>query len=143
MIYLVVKSLHIISIIAWMAGLLYLPRLMVYHAGENTPADVSNQFKVMERRLLKYIMTPAMIASWIFGLFLAIYMSYVVTWPTWFIIKVILVLSMTVVHFMLAYHVSEFARDSNHRPQVYFRFLNEIPTVLMIGIVFAVVLKDI
>lgn len=84
-----------------------------------------------------------MIASWIFGLFLAFYMSYVVTWPTWFIIKVVLVLSMTVVHFMLAYHVSEFAHDSNQRPQVYFRVLNEIPTVLMIGIVFAVVLKDI
>lgn len=141
--YLIAKSLHIIAIISWMAGLLYLPRLMVYHSGNDVTREMSATFKIMERRLLRYIMTPSMIAAWIFGIYLAVYMGYIRDWPIWFVLKVVLVLAMTVVHFVLGHHVQAFASDTNTRPQVYFRVLNEIPTVLMIGIVFAVVLKDI
>jgi protoporphyrinogen IX oxidase len=140
--YLIVKSLHIIAIISWMAGLLYLPRLMVYHSVSGIGPDTSATFKVMERRLLRYIMTPSMVASWAFGLYLAWIMDYLATWPVWFIVKAVLVLAMTAVHLVLRYHVGQFALDTNHRPQVYFRVLNEVPTLLMVVIVFAVVLKD-
>jgi putative membrane protein len=140
--YLIVKSLHIIAIISWMAGLLYLPRLMVYHSVQGISADTSATFKVMERRLLRYIMTPSMVASWVFGLYLAWIMGYLTTWPVWFVVKAGLVLAMTAVHLVLRHHVEQFALDANHRPQVYFRVLNEVPTLLMVVIVFAVVLKD-
>lgn len=140
--YLVVKSLHIIAVISWMAGLLYLPRLMVYHSADTVAPETSATFKVMERRLLRYIMTPSMVASWGFGLYLAATMGYLVTWPIWFIVKAVLVVAMTIVHVLLRRHVNEFARDSNRRRQVYFRVLNEVPTLLMVVIVFAVVLKD-
>jgi putative membrane protein len=140
--YLVVKSLHIIAVISWMAGLLYLPRLMVYHSGVGISDSTSSTFKIMEYRLLRYIMTPAMVASWIFGLYLSISMGYLSSWPIWYIVKFVLVIVMTVVHFVLRHHVLQFERDANQRPQVYFRVLNEVPTLLMVVIVFAVVLKD-
>ncbi|RPJ08416.1 MAG: protoporphyrinogen oxidase HemJ [Deltaproteobacteria bacterium] len=141
--YLIVKSLHIISVISWMAGLLYLPRLFVYHSSEQFSPATSSTFKVMERRLLRYIMTPAMIASWIFGLYIAFIMGYFSTWPFWFALKMFLVLAMTAVHVVLRHHVLEFEKDANRRPQVYFRVLNEVPTLLMVVIVFAVVMKDV
>lgn len=137
--YLIFKSLHIVSIIAWMAGMLYLPRLFVYHAGAEKGSESSEMLKVMERRLLRYIINPAMVASYLFGLLLADELD---AWTQgWFHAKLTLVLVLTGVHHMLARHFKAFRDDRNTRPQKYFRILNEVPTVLMIGIVFLVVLK--
>lgn len=140
--YLIIKSLHIIAVISWMAGLLYLPRLMVYHSDARIDPETSATFKLMERRLLRYIMTPAMVSSWLFGLYISVIMDYLILWPLWFSVKIILVVIMTVVHFVLRHHVELFAADANQQPQVYFRVLNEVPTLLMVLIVFAVVLKE-
>ena len=140
--YLVAKSLHIIAVISWMAGLLYLPRIMVYHSDNCIDEKTSLTFKLMERRLLNYIMTPSMIASWAFGIYMAFILGFIYVWPLWFTIKVFLVVGMTIVHMTLRYHVVKFAADANRRPQVYFRVLNEVPTLLMVVIVFTVVLKE-
>lgn len=137
--YLILKSLHIVSIIAWMAGMLYLPRLFVYHAGAEKGSESSEMLKVMERRLLRYIVNPAMVASYIFGLLLAAELD---AWMAgWFHAKLTLVLVLTGVHHMLARHFKAFRDDRNAKSQKYFRILNEVPTALMIGIVFLVVLK--
>ncbi len=139
MTYEIVKSLHIISIIAWMAGMLYLPRLMVYHADATVGTEMSETFKVMERRLLKAIINPAMAASWLFGLWLVQIADY---WSSgWMHAKFALILALTACHGLLARHVREFASDSNDRSTRYFRIINEVPTVLMIGIVFLVIFK--
>lgn len=135
-----IKALHVISLIAWMAGMLYLPRLFVYHAG--LPAGSAAQsatFKVMERRLLKAIMTPAMIATWAFGLSLA-WMSGFYAAP-WLQAKFVLVLAMSGIHGWLARMVKDFAADRNTRAPRFYRILNEVPTLLMIGIVILAIVK--
>lgn len=133
------KFLHIISVIAWMAGLFYLPRLFVYHTTADIGSDKSETFKVMERRLLKAIMSPAMMATWIFGLWLVYLLD--AYFEIWFLLKFSLVVLMTAFHVRLSHHVKEFAQDENKNSERYFRIINEIPTLLMIGIVFLVIFK--
>ena len=134
-----IKALHVLAIISWMAGLLYLPRLFVYHASTQVGSVQSETFKVMERRLLKAIMNPAMIVSWGAGLWLGWYASLFSA--GWFHGKLALVILMSAVHGMLARHVRNFAADRNVKAPVYFRVLNEIPTLLMVGIVILVIVK--
>jgi putative membrane protein len=140
-IYFWVKAFHIISIIAWMAGLLYLPRLFVYHAGVAANSDTSQTFKVMERRLLRAIMTPAMIATYVFGILLAMTPGVVDWHERWFIAKLCLVAALTVIHFMLANWRRDFAADRNRRSARFYRIVNEVPTLLMIFIVILVVVR--
>lgn len=139
MLYEILKALHIVSVIAWMAGLLYLPRLFVYHAEAGAGTPQSETFKVMERRLLRAIMNPAMIAVWVFGLLLAWQGNW---WMApWFHGKMLLVALLTVVHHVYARWRKDFEADRNTKPARTFRYWNEVPTLLMIGIVFLVVLK--
>jgi putative membrane protein len=142
MIYLIFKALHIIAVIAWMAGLFYLPRLYVYHAGAKRGSELSETFKVMERRLLKVIMTPAMAASWILGLWLAFGLG-AIDWGSdyWFHAKLLCVVLMSAFHMMLASWRKEFEADQNERPARFYRIANEIPTLLMIAIVLLVILR--
>jgi protoporphyrinogen IX oxidase len=134
-----VKVLHVLAVISWMAAMLYLPRLFVYHAGAAPGSEMSETFKIMERRLLKAIMTPAMAVSWLAGLWLAYEAAF---WKAgWFHGKLLLVLLLTAVHGMLARMVSVFAADRNAHNSRYFRILNEVPTVLMVGIVILVIVK--
>ena len=139
MLYASVKALHIISVIAWMAGMLYLPRLFVYHAEAPTGSPQSETFKVMERRLLKAIMTPAMIATWIFGLWLAVEGGWFRS--GWLHGKLALVIALSGLHGYLAATIRRFANDANTRNPRFYRVLNEVPTVIMIGIVILVVVK--
>ncbi|MFG1360771.1 protoporphyrinogen oxidase HemJ [Xanthobacter pseudotagetidis] len=134
-----IKALHVIAVISWMAGMLYLPRLMVYHCAAETGSAQSATFKVMERRLLKAIINPAMAVTWLAGLWLA----YEGGWymAPWFHAKFALVLAMSAMHGFLSRWVRDFAQDRNTRPQRFFRIANEVPTVLMIGIVILVVVK--
>jgi putative membrane protein len=134
-----VKALHIISVIAWMAGMLYLPRLFVYHAEVPTGSPQSETFKVMERRLLKAVMTPAMIATWIFGLWLAVEGGWFRS--GWLHGKLALVIALSGLHGYLAATIRRFANDANTRNPRFYRVLNEVPTVIMIGIVILVVVK--
>ena|SRR3989339_1626941 len=137
--YLWVKALHVISVIAWMAGLLYMPRLFVYHCHAQTGSTQSETFKVMERRLLRGIMNPAMIASWIFGLWLLISLN---TWSEgWVHAKLTFVVLLTVSHMFMARWRRDFELDQNQRPENFYRIANEVPTVLMIGIVIFVIVK--
>jgi len=134
-----VKALHVISVFAWMAALLYLPRLFVYHADAAAGSQQAETFKVMERRLLKAIATPAMLASWIFGLWAAALLDL---WADgWFIVKLALVIGLSAFHMMLAKHVRVFAADGNQKPARYFRIINEVPTIVMIGVVILVIVK--
>ncbi|MCG8545543.1 MAG: protoporphyrinogen oxidase HemJ [Alphaproteobacteria bacterium] len=134
-----IKALHLISVIAWMAGMLYLPRLYVYHCDAEPGSDKSETFKVMERRLLRAIMNPAMIATWVFGLIL-LYLSEIWTEP-WMIAKLVLVFAMTWMHHSLALWRKDFEADRNQRPARFYRIANEVPTVLMIGIVILVIVQ--
>ncbi len=139
--YLWIKALHVISVIAWMAALLYLPRLMVYHCEAQKGSELSETLKVMERRLLKAIMTPAMIASWVFGLWLVFgYVSFLGS-SGWLHAKLALVLAMSAFHGVAVRWVKDFAADRNTRSQRYYRIANEVPTVLMIAVVILVVVK--
>ncbi|GGH33646.1 membrane protein [Alsobacter metallidurans] len=134
-----IKALHVIAIIAWMAGMLYLPRLFVYHADAVKGSDKSETLKLMERRLLKAIINPAMIVAWIAGLWLVWQGGW---WKAgWFHGKFALVLLMSGVHGMLSRYVKNFAADRNEKPARFYRILNEVPTVLMIGIVILVIVK--
>lgn len=133
------KALHIIAVIAWMAGLLYLPRLMVYHVDAAKGSVQSETFKVMENRLLRVIMNPAMVVVWITGPLLAWQMG-VLTQP-WFILKMVLVLGLSWVHGQMGLWRKSFAEDANTKDAKYFRVMNEVPTLLMIGIVVLVVVK--
>ena len=136
-----IKSLHIISVIAWMAGMLYLPRLFVYHCDAPAGSDKSETFKIMERRLLRAIINPAMIASFLFGILLLLTPA-VVDWTAWWIYgKLALVLVMTAVHGLFARWRKDFEADANTRPAKVYRIANEAPTLLMIVIVFLVVVK--
>ena len=133
-------ALHVISIIAWMAAMLYLPRLFVYHTTVEVGSEASETFKVMERKLLRLIMTPAMIASWVFGLaILAAIPSYFSF--GWLHTKLLLVVLMTALHGMFAGWVRAFAQDRNRRREGFYRAINEVPTLLMIAIVIIVVVK--
>jgi protoporphyrinogen IX oxidase len=137
--YLWVKWLHVVAIIAWMAGMLYLPRLFVYHCDAEPGSKQSETFKVMERRLLKAITTPAMIVSVVTGLTLAHMAGW---WAAgWLHGKLLLVFGLLACHGWLARAVKTFAADANMRRARYYRILNEVPTVLMLGIVFFVILK--
>ena len=139
MIELWIKSIHVISVIAWMAGLLYLPRLFVYHAEADPGSDKSETFKVMERRLLKAIMNPAMIVAWLAGLYLAHAYGY---WAEpWFHAKILLVVLMTASHMMMGKWRKEFEVDKSTKSTKFFRVTNEIPTLFMIGIVILVIVK--
>jgi putative membrane protein len=133
------KALHVIALIAWMAGLLYLPRLFVYHCESPKGSIQSETFKIMERRLLKAIMNPAMIATWLLGLVLA----WQGGWFTagWLHAKLALVVGLSAVHGFLAKSVRIFAADRNERPARFYRILNEVPTLLMIGVVILVIVK--
>src|SRR5919107_251748 len=131
MTYLWLKAFHIIAVIAWMAGMLYLPRLFVYHSVAEMGSAQSETFKVMERRLLKAIINPAMVATWIFGLWMVVG-GWVDPMSGWLIAKVVLVIGLSAVHGVLAKHVRLFAEDRNTKPQKFFRIINEVPTVLMI-----------
>src|ERR671917_566282 len=133
MLYLWIKAFHVIAIIAWMAGMLYLPRLFVYHSETPKGSIQSETFKIMERRLLKAIINPAMIAAWVLGLVLVWQGGWIAS--GWLHAKVALVLGLSAVHGMLAKEVKVFAADRNTRPARYFRILNEVPTLLMVGIV--------
>ncbi len=137
--YSLAKSLHIISVIAWMAGLFYLPRLFVYHTSAEVGSDKSETFKIMERRLLKAIMAPSMIATWIFGLWLVYLLD--AYFDLWFMLKFSLVIAMTIYHMVLSRHVARFDQDQNKNSERYFRFINELPTILMVAIVVLVVFK--
>ena len=141
--YLLFKSLHLISVISWMAGLLYLPRIFVYHAQNNSEPIISEVFKVMEKKLFFYIMTPAMILSWIFGLLLIHEIGFDQLGQTWMILKLLFVVILTLYHFYLGRILSEFKMDLNKHSHKFYRFINEIPTILLILIIFVVVFKPI
>lgn len=133
------KVFHLISVISWMAGLLYLPRLMVYHSQAEIGGDKSETFKIMERRLLNGIMTPAMIASWIFGLWLAWYNNLWI--EGWFAVKITLVILLSMHHGFCVVWVKEFAADERKRTGRFFRIVNEVPTVIMILVVVLVIIQ--
>ena len=135
-----VKALHVISVIAWMAGMLYLPRLYVYHTGAERGSVQSETFKMMERRLLKGIINPAMILTWLFGLWMVF--GGLVDWSAgWPYVKAVAVIGLTVFHVFLSRWRREFENDANTRPTRFYRMVNEIPTVLMIVIVIAVIVR--
>ncbi|HVZ50450.1 MAG TPA: protoporphyrinogen oxidase HemJ, partial [Pseudolabrys sp.] len=137
--YLWLKALHIIAVISWMAGMLYLPRLFVYHAAAEPGSAQSETFKVMERRLYRFIMTPAMIVTWLAGLVLVLEGGWLAA--GWFHLKLVLVIAMTVLHGLLGHWGNDFAFDRNPRSQKFYRIANEIPTLLLIVIVVLVVVK--
>ena len=139
--YLLFKSLHLISVISWMAGLLYLPRIFVYHAQNKDDVQISDVFKVMERKLFFYIMTPAMILSWIFGLLLIHEIGFKQLSQTWMLLKLLFVVLLTVYHFYLGKTLNQFKLDQNKHSHKFFRVINEIPTILLILIVFVVIFK--
>ena len=138
--YLLFKSLHLIAVISWMAGLLYLPRIFVYHS-EATHDSQKNVFKTMERKLYNYIMMPAMILSWLFGLLLVHNLGFDIFSELWMKIKTISVIILTYYHFLLGKYLGEFALDGSTKTSKYFRIINEIPTIILIVVVFVVVFK--
>ncbi len=139
--YLLFKSLHLISVISWMAGLLYLPRIFVYHAENSDDKKTSDVFKIMEKKLYFYIMTPAMILSWLFGLFLIYSIGFQQLGQTWMILKIIFVIFLTLYHFYLGKTLNQFKFDQNTHSHKFYRLINEIPTILLILIVFVVIFK--
>ena len=138
--YLLFKSLHLIAVISWLAGLLYLPRIFVYHAEAKHDSQIE-VFKIMEKKLYNYIMMPAMILSWLFGILLIHSIGFSIFSELWMQIKIILVLTLTHYHFYLGKHLRLFASNNNNNSSKFFRIINEIPTVLLIVIVFIVVFK--
>ena len=142
--YLLFKSLHLIAVISWMAGLLYLPRIFIYHseAIQNIkPEDLMSTFKMMERRLFIYIMNPAMIVSWIFGILLIYTIGMDNFGSIWLQLKLALVIILTIYHFFLFQCLRKFAENTNTYSPKFYRIINEIPTVLLIGIILVVVFK--
>ena len=137
--YLWIKAFHIVAVIAWMAGMLYLPRLFVYHAGVAPGSEQSETFKTMEQRLLRFIMTPAMIVTWLLGIALVIEGQYLAA--TWFHLKIALALLMTVMHGLFSHWARDFVHDRNPHPAKFYRIANEIPTVILIAIVILATVK--
>ncbi len=138
--YLLFKSLHLISVISWMAGLLYLPRIFVYHS----EADHESQkkiFMVMERKLYNYIMMPAMLLSWLFGLLLIHSLGFSIFTELWMQIKMFAVILLTYYHFTLGKFLRDFASDINQKTPKFFRIYNEIPTIILIVVIFVVIFK--
>ena len=142
-IYLLFKSLHLISVISWMAGLLYLPRIFVYHSENSSEPIITEVFKVMEKKLFFYIMTPAMILSWLFGLLLIHEIGFEQLGQKWMILKLIFVTILTFYHFYLGRILGQFKLDLNKHSHKYYRLINEIPTLLLILIIFVVIFKPI
>ena len=142
--YLLFKSIHLIAVVSWMAGLLYLPRIFVYHSEasrDNKSQDLMSTFKVMERRLFIYIMNPAMIVSWIFGILL-IYTNSIESFGSlWLQLKLIFVIILTIYHFFLFQCLDKFAKNNNSFSPRFYRIINEIPTVLLIAIILTIVFK--
>ena len=141
--YLLFKSLHLIAVISWMAGLLYLPRIFVYHAENNSDSKVSEVFKVMERKLYFYIMSPAMALSWLFGLLLIHSIGFQQLGQIWMLLKFLFVIILTLYHFYLGKILSQFKIDRNNHSHKFYRYINEIPTILLILIIFVVIFKPI
>ena len=141
--YLLFKSLHLIAVISWMAGLLYLPRIFVYHSENNNNSQVTEIFKFMEKKLFFYIMTPAMTLSWIFGLILIHEIGFQQLGQKWMILKLIFVISLTFYHFYLGKILGQFKINMNNHSPKYYRYINEIPTLLLILIIFIVIFKPI
>jgi len=140
--YLLFKSLHLIAVISWMAGLLYLPRIFVYHS-EAEDKSQKTVFKVMERKLYNYIMMPAMMLSWLFGILLIHSLSFSVFLELWMQIKTISVVILTYYHFTLGKYLNDFAIDNNQKSPKFFRIYNEIPTIILIVVIFVVIFKPI
>ena len=138
--YLLLKSLHLIAVISWMAGLLYLPRIFVYHS-EATYDSQKDIFKIMERKLYNYIMMPAMLLSWLFGVLLIHSLGFDIFLELWMQIKVILVIILTYYHFLLGKYLNDFAINENSKSSKYYRAINEVPTIILIVVVFVVVFK--
>ena len=141
--YLLFKSLHLIAVISWMAGLLYLPRIFVYHSQNNAQPIISEVFKVMEKKLFYYIMTPAMILSWILGLILIHEIGFDKLGQKWMILKLLFVVLLTLYHLYLGKILGQFKLDSNKHSHKFYRYINEIPTLLLILIIFVVIFKPI
>ena len=141
--YLLFKSLHLIAVISWMAGLLYLPRIFVYHVENLNDQNSSSIFKTMERKLFFYIMMPAMILSWIFGLILILILGIDVFFTLWAKLKLLFVILLTIYHFYLSKLLKDFNLNRNTKSSKFFRILNEVPTILLILIVFIVIFKPI
>ena len=141
--YLLYKALHLVAVISWMAGLLYLPRIFVYHSEIKNNKEMIETFKTMERKLFNYIMTPAMILSWVFGLLLILTLGFATFAELWMQIKLFLVIVLTFYHFYLGKCVMLFSNNQNSNSSRYYRIINEVPTVLLILIVFFVVFKPI
>ena len=140
--YLLFKSIHLIAVISWMAGLLYLPRIFVYHS-ENNNEVVTSVFKTMERKLFYYIMTPAMVLSWLFGLLLILKIGFDQLAALWLQLKFIFVLILSIYHFYLGNLLHKFRIDQNNKSSKFYRYINEIPTLLLILIIFVVIFKPI
>ena len=140
-VYLTFKALHLIAVISWMAGLLYLPRIFVYHSETNDNKGQSETFKLMEKRLYFYIMNPAMILSWVFGLLLIHSQGLSSLSFLWMKIKLGLVIILTAYHFYLLIFLKDFQYNNNTKSSRFFRIINEVPTILLIIIIFVVVLK--
>ncbi len=139
--YLAFKALHLIAVISWMAGLLYLPRIFVYHAETKENKGQSETFKLMEKRLYFYIMNPAMILSWVFGMLLIHSQGIISLSFLWMKIKLGLVIILTGYHFYLLAVLKDFQIDSNTKSSKFFRIINEVPTILLITIIFVVIFK--
>ena len=142
-VYLWVKALHMISVMAWMAGMLYLPRLFVYHCDAEQGSELSETLKVMERRLLRLIINPAMISSWVLGLTMLAGSGDMLWSQPWMIIKLACVVFMSIAHGEMAKWRKDFEADRNTRPQKFYRIANEVPTILMIVIIIMVIVQPI
>ena len=139
--YLLFKSLHLIAVISWMVGLLYLPRIFVYHTENLEDNNTSSIFKIMEKKLYLYIMMPAMVLSWIFGMILISNIGFETLSTLWIKIKLILVILLTLYHFYLGKLLEDFRLNKNTKSSKFFRIINEVPTLLLILIVFIVIFK--
>ena len=138
--YLLFKSLHLISVISWMAGLLYLPRIFVYHSEANHESQ-KDILKIMGKKLYNYIMMPAMLLSWLFGVGLIHSLGFTIFLELWMQIKIIAVLILTHYHFTLGKYLRNFATDNNRKSSKFFRIYNEIPTIILIVVIFVVIFK--
>ena len=139
--YLLFKSLHLIAVVSWMVGLLYLPRIFVYHTENSDNINACNIFKKMEKKLYYYIMMPAMVLSWVFGFLLISTLGFTVLSELWMQTKLILIGLLTIYHFYLGTCVVRFANDLNSNSSKFYRIINEVPTILLIIIVFIVIFK--
>ena len=138
--YLLFKSLHLIAVVSWMAGLLYLPRIFVYHS-EATHESQRDVFKTMERKLYNFIMMPAMLLSWLFGILLIYNLGFLIFSELWIQLKLTLVVILTYYHFTLGKYLSDFAINNNQKTSRFFRIYNEIPTIILIVLIFIVIFK--